>query len=132
MNKNLKLLAWLSVMSFLSVALFAVKNNVNAAAAWYGYSCTNLFWYGYSCTTTNGWVGGTYSSSSVWTVNQNGQVVSINNLLNWNTGNVMTTTTTSPKGTMLVNLSNGTTTVSNNTDTATDPKFVLPNTGISN
>ncbi len=138
MNKNLRLLLWVSLISALGVVLFAVDNNLASAAAGYGYSCSNTYWYGNSCATSNngygGWsVWGTYVSSTPWSVFSGWTIVPISTIIN-------TPNTTSPvvwaNVPLIVNLSNGGWTSTTNLPSTTDlpqtnPVFVLPNTGIN-
>lgn len=124
MNKNLRLLLWISLISGLGAILFAVDSNGASAATWYGY------WYGYwySSSSNGGSVGGTYTYTLPGTIiSTGGQVVPISTIVdNW------TPTVITPNTPMIVTLSNGggSTTTLPTTDT-TNPVFVLPNTGVN-
>ena len=92
MNKNIKLLLWLSLISWLSVLLFSENiNRVSAAlAAWYWYSCTNMYGYGNVC---NSWYSFGYNGwSNVWwgTYNPTPLYLTTNSQTGSNVSNIMT------------------------------------------
>ena len=78
MNKNVKLLLWVSLVSWLSFVLFwsNIKLANAAATVGYGYSCSNIYGYGNTCSGTPNW--GTYTQKDlynttgtiIWNANQ--------------------------------------------------------------
>lgn len=83
MNKSIKLLLWVSLVSWLSLVLFWSNIKLaNAAILYgYGYSCSNVYGYGNTCSSTPNW--GTYTQRDLY--NTTGAV-----LWNANTTLIMT------------------------------------------
>lgn len=130
MNKNLKLLLGVTLLSSLAVTLYSNKLSVFADAGYgYGYGCNGVYGYSNSCNVP---AGGTYSSSSVGTVFSGWVNIPVSTYLENNSSNPSTTTTT-VKNPVVIDISSQglptNTPVTN--DITTDINFVLPNTWVN-